>query len=282
MPVRLIAIDIDGTLLDRHWNIPEENMRAITEAAEEGIEIVLVTGRRFDFARPVAEMLPCKPLLIVNNGALIKSLDGVTHLRHLLPKQVARDVLEFTPEFRSGAALVFDRPKAGQIVLEQIDWNDPARRSYYERNREFITQVKPLERALDDDPIQVMFTGKFAKMRQAHELLRASPLDNEYTLAITEYEDKDFSILDVIAAHCTKGSTLKEWARRQGIPREDVMAVGDNWNDHEMLEFAGLPVVMGNGIEELKTHGWPVTLTNDEGGLGAAIRTYALKEKASK
>ena len=71
---------------------------------------------------------------------------------------------------------------------------------------------------------------------------------------------------------------FSKWARRRGIARDEVMAVGDNWNDHEMLEFAGLPVVMGNSVPELKSRGWPVTLTNDEAGLAAAIRTYAFGE----
>ena len=88
MPVKLLAMDIDGTLLDSQWRIPEANRRAVMEAAERGIEVVLVTGRRFDFARPVAEQLDCELLLIVNNGALIKSLDGETHLRQ---RAAARD-----------------------------------------------------------------------------------------------------------------------------------------------------------------------------------------------
>ena len=82
----------------------------------------------------------------------------------------------------------------------------------------------------------------------------------------------------MISRNCSKGTTLEEWARRRGIARDEVMAVGDNWNDHEMLEFAGLPVVMGNSVPELKLRGWPVTLTNDEAGLAAAIRTYAFGE----
>ncbi len=278
MAIRLIAMDIDGTLLDSRWQIPEANRIAVAEAAARGIEVVLVTGRRFDFARPVAERLPCDLLLIVNNGALIKSLDGQTHFRRLLPRATARSVLESTEGFRSGAALIFDRSKIGQIVLEHIDWADPVRRAYFERNSEFITQFSPLEDALDEDPIQVMFTGGLARMRAAHKLLQNAPIARDYSLAITEYEDKDFSILDVISPTCSKGSTLEEWTRRRGIPSEEVMAVGDNWNDLDMLEFAGLPVVMGNSIPELKSRGWPVTLTNDEGGLAAAIRTYAFGE----
>ena len=115
-------------------------------------------------------------------------------------------------------------------------------------------------------------------IRELQQILQHAPAAVDYTLAITEYENKDFSILDVISPSCSKGATLKEWTRRRGIAREDVMAVGDNWNDHDMLEFAGLPVVMGNCVPELKSRGWPVTLTNDEGGLAAAIRTYAFKE----
>ena len=276
--MKLIAIDIDGTLLDSQWQIPEANSQAIVEAIARGIEVILVTGRRFDFARPVALRLPCELLLIVNNGALIKSLDGQTHFRRLLPVATAREALKVTAEYRTGAALVFDRPKMGQIVLEHIDWNDPVRHAYYERNSEFISQVSPLEDALSEDPIQVMFSGGWNTIRELQQILQNAPAAVEYTLAITEYENKDFSILDVISPSCSKGATLEEWTRRRGIAREDVMAVGDNWNDRDMLEFAGVPVVMGNCVPELKSCGWPVTLTNDEGGLAAAIRTYAFNK----
>jgi 5-amino-6-(5-phospho-D-ribitylamino)uracil phosphatase len=279
MPVKLLAMDIDGTLLDSRWRIPEANRRAIAEAAARGIEVLLVTGRRFDFALPVAEQLGCELLLIVNNGALIKSLAGETHLRHLLPRATARTVLEATREHRPGAAVIFDRPKARQIILEDIDWNDEVRHQYYERNSEYLAEVSPLEACLeDDDPIQVMFTGPFERVRSALRILQSLPIADQYSLAMTEYKAKNFSILDVISRACSKGSTLEEWARRRGIARDEVMAVGDNWNDHEMLEFAGLPVVMGNSVPELKLRGWPVTLTNDEAGLAAAIRTYAFGE----
>jgi len=76
----------------------------------------------------------------------------------------------------------------------------------------------------------------------------------------------------------TKGGALAEWARRRGIAREDVMAIGDNWNDREMLEFAGRPVVMGNSVPELKSLGWAVTLSNDENGVAEAIGRYALNQ----
>src|ERR1700726_4529739 len=112
MPIRMIAMDIDGTLLDSNAKVSAENARTIAEAQSRGIEVVLVTGRRFDFARPIADQLPCELFLIVNNGAVIKAKDGATHLRHLLPRAIAREVLDATTEFRGGAAVVFDRPRA--------------------------------------------------------------------------------------------------------------------------------------------------------------------------
>jgi Cof subfamily protein (haloacid dehalogenase superfamily) len=275
MAIRMIAIDVDGTLLDSRWQVPEENRRAIGEAAERGIEVALVTGRRFDFVREVAEQLPGELALIVNNGALIKSKDGTTHLRNLLPREVARQVLEATPQFRSGTAVVFDRPQASQVVFEKIDWNDPGREGYLDRNRAYLAEVSPLETALDEDPIQVMFTGSVEPMREVVAILRTIA-DKRFALAVTEYEQRNFTIVDAIRHGCSKGASLKEWAQRRGIFRQEVMAIGDNWNDREMLEFAGLPVVMGNAAAELKSRGWTVTLSNDQNGVAAAIRTYAL------
>ncbi len=276
MAVKLIAIDIDGTLLDSRWRLPEANRRAIAQAIERGIEVALVTGRRFDFARPIAEQLPSPLTLIVNNGALIKSRDGTTHLRHLLPRQVARQVLAATPQFRVGAAVVFDRPRENQVIFEQIDWEDPARKSYFERNREFIAQVSPLESCLSEDPIQVMYSGPVERMREAAACLRALPWASEFALAVTEYEARDFGLVDVIHAACSKGAALAEWAGVRGFAREEVMAIGDNLNDREMLEFAGVPIVMGNSVPGLKALGWRETLSNDQGGVAAAIEAYAL------
>jgi hypothetical protein len=158
-----------------------------------------------------------------------------------------------------------------------VDWNDPFRGGYFRRNREFIAEVAPLTACLDgEDPIQVMYVGACESMRAAKRALETISIAGEYTLALTEYESRNLSILDVLRRGVTKGAALAEWVRRRGITRDQVMAVGDNWNDREMLEFAGLPVLMGNCIPELKSLGWVVTLSNDENGVAEAIRTFAL------
>jgi Cof subfamily protein (haloacid dehalogenase superfamily) len=276
MSIRLIAIDIDGTLLDSKWKLPEANQQAIAKAVENGIEVALVTGRRFDFARPISQQLGCPVTMIVNNGAVVKSSDGATRLRHLLPMSVARSVVEATVRHRDGTAVVFDRPQSDQVIFETMDWTDPARKGYYERNKEYISFCSPLENCLTEDPIQVMFSGGVVKLRGIADELRALGTNGQFALAITEYEARDFSLVDVVHPRVSKGATLAEWAAFNGYSRDEIMAIGDNLNDREMLEFAGLPIVMGNSVRELKTLGWRETGTNDEAGVATAICAYAL------
>jgi Cof subfamily protein (haloacid dehalogenase superfamily) len=280
MGVRLIALDIDGTLLDSRWQLSEANRTAIAEAARRGIEVALVTGRRYDFAMPVAQKLDSPLTMIVNNGALIRSKEGRTHLRYLLPKGIAERVLHLTGLWREGAAVIFDRPRENQLMLEVLDPDDSLRYAYYSRNKEFIAIAKPLESCLTEDPIQVMLSGELQPMRQAEQVLRGADFAEEFALAVTCYDSRDFAMIDVINPGCSKGSSLAEWASLRGFAREEVMAIGDNHNDFEMLSFAGIPVVMGNGVPELKAFGWHETTSNDESGVAAAIERFALREAA--
>src|SRR5271156_4468173 len=281
MAVRLIALDIDGTLLDSRWRVPEANRLAVAEATRRGIEVALVTGRRYDFAMPVARELDSPLTMIVSNGALVRTPDGTTHVRNLLSLETARKVLHLTLPWREGVGVVFDRPNENQLVLESFETDDPIRQAYYDRNKEFLGCAKPLESCLTEDPLQVMLSGKVQPMREAEASLRLAPFAAEFGLAVTVYESRDFSMIDVIPPDCSKGAALAEWAGLRGYGREEVMAIGDNHNDLEMLAFAGIPVVMGNGVAELKNFGWHETGTNDENGVAVAIEQFALREAAS-
>jgi len=278
MPIRFIALDIDGTLLNSRFEVSPANRAAIAEATRRGVEVALVTGRRYDFAMPVATQIDAPLTMIVNNGALVRTKEGQTLLRHLLPRETARRVIQATEPWRQATAVVFDRPKANQVILQSIDWDDPTRGGYYRRNREFLAAAVPLETCLNEDPIQVMFTGGVALMREAESALRAVQFVKEFTLAVTVYEDRDFSMIDVIHPGVTKGTTLAEWTASRGIAPAGILAIGDNHNDMEMLSFAGVPVVMENGVPELKERGWHVTRSNDEDGVAAAIERFALAE----
>ena len=277
--IKMIAVDIDGTLLDSRGQLPPAHRDALAEASARGIAIVLATGRAFHFARPVAEALALPLTLIVNNGAVLKELDGTARIKRLLRSELARHVLEGTPGHERSVAVVFDRPPGDnrpEIVFEQMDWEHPHRKGYYRRNQAFIGEVPRLVDEIAEDPIQVMFNGGVAPMRALAETLRGLPVSAHVSVALTEYELRDFSLLDVNAAGCTKGSTLEEWALGQGLTRDEVMAVGDNLNDLEMLEFAGTGVVMANASPAIRARGFELTDSHDEDGLAAAIRRFAL------
>ena len=277
MAIRLIAVDIDGTLLDNQGQIPAVNRAAIREALEANIDIVLVTGRAFHHAQPVAEALSERLVMILNNGALVKHATGKTIEQTLLDRELAREIIRTTRSEREGAALIFDRSDKQQYVFEGIDWNNPNRRHYYELHQQSMTEVEVLEEFVTEPPIQVTFNGSVADMRHLDAHLRALPIASRITITRTEYEARNFTLLDITAQGCSKGSALSFWTSTCGVHRNEVMAVGDNLNDREMLEFAGQPIVMGNAVPELKRYGWLMTGENDEGGLAEAIRSIALR-----
>jgi len=270
-PIRLIASDIDGTLLNPQFQISQGDLTALERAHAAGIEIVLVTGRRHTFALPIAKQLGFDLWLISSNGAITRSLSGETFHRDLMPRETCRELCTAMQAFRGNTVLTFDKETKGAIVLEHLDDLNASIRRWLEKNMAYIEFVVPIERALTADPVQSMFCGSMVRMSEALRALEGSGMGNRITILRTEYPDRDLSMIDVLNAGCSKGHALERWAAHRGLGREQVMAIGDNHNDVEMLEFAGLPVIMGNACEELRGRGWTVTLGNDQCGVAAAV-----------
>jgi len=270
-PVRLLAIDIDGTLLNPEFQISPADMAAIRRAHEDGVEIVVVTGRRHTFALPIVRQFGFDLWVISSNGAVTRSLSGETFHRDLLPADTCRRLCAAMKEFRGNTVLTFDTEGKGAIVLERMNELTGSIQRWLEKNLEFIDFVVPVETSLTTDPVQAMFCGSIARMHQALAALETSGVRDEITVLRTEYAIRDLSIVDVLNQGCSKGHAVERWANHRGIPREQVMAIGDNYNDVEMLAFAGLPFIMGNACEELRGQGWQVTLSNAENGVAAAI-----------
>jgi Cof subfamily protein (haloacid dehalogenase superfamily) len=270
-PIRLLASDIDGTLLNPQFQISSDDLAALCHAHAAGIEIVLVTGRRHTFALPIAQQLGFDFWLISSNGAVTRSLSGETFHRDLMPREICRELCEAMQDFRGNTVLQFDKDSKGAIVLEHLDDLNASIRRWLEKNMAYIEFVVPLENALVNDPVQAMFCGSMARMSQALRTLEASGMEGRVTVLRTEYPQRDLSMIDVLNTGCSKGHALERWAAHRGYRREEVMAIGDNHNDVEMLEFAGHPVIMGNACEELRGRGWTVTLGNDQCGVAAAV-----------
>jgi len=280
-PIRLLAIDIDGTLLNSQFQIPEANLRALRRAHESGVEVILVTGRRHTFAMPIAELLGFDLWLISSNGAVTRSSAGDLFHRDMLPVATARDLVAHMRQFRGNTVLTFDKETKGALVLERMDELTSSIQRWLEKNMQFIDFVVPIEKALTTDPVQAMFCGSIAHMRGALQSLADSEFADRITVLRTEYPPRDLCIVDVLNQGCSKGHALERWATYRGIPREQVMAVGDNYNDIEMLAFAGVPVIMGNASEDLRGRGWKVTETHDQAGVAAAIEQVLGPEPVS-
>ena len=277
MPIRLVAIDLDGTLLNSRSELSHANRQALADATARGVQIVVVTGRRSHSARKLVEAIPCPVTLISSNGALVTSSSGEAVHSNFLPRDTACRVLEVTREFRPYTAAIYHEPGSGQVLLEQSAVPAGPLGWYLKNSPDCYRQVSNLESALPSDPIQILIGGPPTIIEPADPLLRSSPVGVDIHLTWTKYLLRDISLLDVMNTGCTKGATLALWAERCGITASEVMAIGDNFNDLEMLRFAGLPVVMGNRTPGFGEAHWTLTLNNDEDGVAAAIRAHVLQ-----
>jgi hypothetical protein len=278
-PVRLAAIDVDGTLVPAIGQaLTPRVAQALKTAQEAGITVAIATGRRTAYTTPLLEGLGLRAdtPLITSNGAVIRTLGGEALDRCQLPAQVARGLCGLLRPFGS-LVFTFDRPGRGELVLEDLEEAQGRVALWVEANRNAIEVVKPLENALvdGDDPIQGMAAGSVLKMRGAEQAVKASEWSSLCACVRTEYPARDMSILDLLPAGVSKASALKSLAARLGVDRKQVMAIGDNWNDVEMLEWAGQGVMMGNAEAELrtlaKTRGWKLAPTNSEDGVAAVL-----------
>jgi Cof subfamily protein (haloacid dehalogenase superfamily) len=277
MPIRLIALDLDGTLVNSRWEISQKDIQALAAASERGVQIVVVTGRRARAAAAYVAKIPFPIAVITSNGALIRTSAGEVVSQNFLPVAVAHKVLETVEAYRPYTVAIFDVPARGQVVMEDCAVREGPLGWYLTTSMDHLLLVPNLKAAVKSDPVQIMIGGPPERIESAETLLRKSGAAVSIQLTWTRYPDRNIAIFDIMNQGCCKGEALKFWAAKCGIPASDVMALGDNFNDLEMLEFAGLPVVMGNHIDGLPRRGWAITSPCDESGVACAIEKYVLK-----
>lgn len=290
MAIRLIALDLDGTLLDSRGRVGARNRAAIDEARARGVGVALVTGRRFRDARPLALELGLDVPVIAHNGALTKhahSLETVAAV--LMPVEAARAVVRVGREHGADALVSDDHVGAGLLVYDHISPGNTALAKYIEWSRRVvgeeaaaaIRRVGSLEAYLDHDPLHIAFSGGCAAMERLSEVFKEA-LGGAVRLLLTLYPKMDFALLDVLHPEASKGAGLAAVAAEQGLTRDEVMAVGDNFNDLEMLEWAGTGVLMGNAAPGLHATGrFHATATNDDDGVAEAIGKFVLEAVVS-
>ncbi len=289
-PVRLVAIDMDGTLLPAATQkISQRNAQVLRAAQAAGITVAIATGRRAAYTTPLLDGLGLRAdtPLITSNGAVLCTLGGETIDRCHLNARVARGLCGLLRPFGS-VVYTLDRPGRGELVLEDLDKANGRFALWVEANRNAIEVVKPLEMALvdGDDPIQGMAAGSMDQMRQAENALKASEWREDCDCIRTEYPARDLSILDLLPRGVSKGWALEQLAGRLGVDRKETMAIGDNWNDVGMLEWAGQGVIMANAAAELramaKTRGWKQAPSNNHDGVAVVLEAALAKAAAAK
>jgi len=284
-PVRLVAIDMDGTLLPAfRAEVSRRNAQALRAAQQAGITVAIATGRRFAYTIPLLDGLGLRAdtPLITSNGAVVRTLDGSLLDRCHMEARVARGICGLLRGY-GVMVFTFDRPGRGELLVEDLEQAQGRIALWVEANRNAIEVVKPLEKALvdGDDPIQGMVAGGVARMREAEQAMKASEWSSECESVRTEYPARDLSILDLLPRGISKGWALERLAVGLGIDRKETMAIGDNWNDLGMLEWAGQGVVMANAAAELralaKLNGWKQAPSNDEDGVAVVLERVLAK-----
>jgi Cof subfamily protein (haloacid dehalogenase superfamily) len=288
-PVRLVAIDMDGTLLPTFAQaLTARVARALKSARQAGITVAIATGRRAAYTTPLlaGHGLRADTPLITSNGAVVRTLGGERIDRCTMEARVARGLCGLLRPF-GAMVFTFDRPGRGELVLEDLEVAQGRVAIWVEANRNAIEVIKPLEDALIDgeDPIQGMAAGTVSQMRTAEAAVKASEWAGDCECVRTEYPARDLSILDLLPQGVSKGAALKKLADILGVERKEVMAIGDNWNDVEMLEWAGQGVMMGNAAEVLramaKTRRWKLAPSNDEDGVAVVLEAAIAEHEAA-
>jgi hydroxymethylpyrimidine pyrophosphatase-like HAD family hydrolase len=307
-PIRLIAIDLDGTLLGSDTQVSPRNLAALRVAQAAGIEVVIATGRRHSYAlkvlRPLA--LSHDTLLVSSNGAVVRTFASNLIERTHMELPVARWLCGHLDEFRNALVLTFDKvgpdgeDTRGALVVEELADLHASIDKWMTANAPYIAHIRPIEDCLTGDPpIQAMLCGTVERMRRAEAHMIAHPWiaavgethaaavpnpEAKISLNRTEYPERDLSIVDILPAGCAKGSALLRLAAARGIHPSEIMAIGDNWNDLSMLEIAGHPVLMGNAPDDLKriaaARNWHITSHHLEDGVAEAIEPELLTVSA--
>lgn len=274
LPPRLVASDIDGTLLDAADRVTPRLRAVVERAAAAGCEVALATGRPFRWIQPVLDQLPIRPICVTANGAVMydSALDRIVARHELSPKTLravaasARAALR--GEGRGGPLFAVERVGVGMS-------DDPT--SVHLTTEDVGDDVLGDRVQVADE--EALFTAPAAKLlvicpgMVAREMYRRiAPLVDPATAHLTF--SMSSGLIEVAAAGVTKELGVRSLAEYHGVGRERVVAFGDMANDIEMLRWAGLGVAMGNAFPAVKDAADWVTARHDDDGVARVLETW--------
>jgi Cof subfamily protein (haloacid dehalogenase superfamily) len=278
MRTRLLALDIDGTLLDPYGKLPGGVRRAVGAALERGLQVVLCTGRRFRTALPTARALALSGPIVVHNGVLVKDLEtGETELDRYLPEELYREMLALMRELGPPLVYVDAFHEQTDIVTEAHPRAHPIQCEYLDDNDEYTRVVEDLTASAHARAILMSTMGDLQDLEPLRQ--RAEARFGERILShVLINKVYRGHILEFLAPDSGKWATLVRLAARQGIAPEEIAAVGDDANDVDMIRGAGLGIAMGNAVAEARAAADMVVRSNAEGGAIEAIERVLLEK----
>jgi len=268
--IRLIALDLDGTVLDENLRIHPSTAPALKKALSSGRFVTIVTGRMFASARRYAHELGLGdvPLVTYNGGLIRTAISGHTYFHRPVELPVARGVAELTRDQGFSLNLYVD----DQLIVAEV--NDRAR-FYMTIAGVEAHPVGDLIDYLGEDrgrrPTKMLVVDEEARIQELKRSVEERFGKDVY--AVTSYP----YFLEMMNPGVSKSRALDALARGLGVAREEILAIGDSFNDLDMLEYAGVGVAMGSAPEEVKARADYVTGATGEGGLAAAIERFVLE-----
>ncbi len=269
--IRLVALDLDGTLGNTEKKVPEGNYHALRQCEKAGIQIVPATGRAVGGIPPMIRELPGANYAITTNGAVVADLKNNKIIKKCgLSNEMVLRVLNIAKKYHAASdPYVNGRGITEPASIEHMDefGLTPAMQQLVRNTRDVVPNVMEYMKTTGTDAEKVnVFMADMEEREILRKELMAIP---ELSISSSMYNN-----LEINAKGADKGAALLWLAEYLGISREETMAFGDGENDIPMIKAAGIGVAMENALDTVKAVADTITLTNDENGVAAAIEKF--------
>ena len=271
---RLIALDIDGTLINGRNEMSDTTVDAVRHAAGRGVLVTVCTGRSLPSAESAVRGLPLNAPFVLNNGAMIYDVPNhrARYLRHL-PNHLAMDAVRVFRGIGFHPIVYGPLPEVQYFYYDSFDPDNHAFVDYAAQNADRVHRVDDVYDFLGQAVTCITVAERSERVKSREPHIRAQLPDTEVVFEISPW-DRCYHVITVMPSGVSKGDGLRRLARLLGIDLSEVMAVGDNLNDLEMLDAAGLGVAMGNAVPEARARADFVTASVDDEGVARAIERF--------
>ncbi len=277
---KLVAIDIDGTTVDSNGNLSERNIEVIRKVVDNGIPVCIVTGRNIYNAQKIAKKLNTKtPVVCCDGATMFDPVENKIVYEKYFPQKQLKEILDILNKHH-----VYIEMSSANHYYQYIKSKELGKYNYGGSPNNFmgkfkrmlkhnVRYVRKIDRFLNTKPIinQVIFIGEAENVKSAKEEITSKNYDN------VELRDNLWrNFVFIVQKDCKKSNGVKLLCDKYGINMEETIAIGDELNDIDMIENAGLGIAVGNANQRIKDVAKFITLTNDEDGVAHALEKFVL------